>query len=126
MYKIEKIGLNTFFLKARGNFPTKAAQELKEVFLEKVEGLEYFSFIVDLSDVILISLDTLKMLLDLLKQNNEKLRKSAYIIRNNPPLGEEFMYVVNKAKNPKRKIVNSLEKAKAWMGITDIIIEKDE
>ncbi|MEJ2279545.1 MAG: hypothetical protein P8Y70_17650 [Candidatus Lokiarchaeota archaeon] len=125
MYKIENIGDNNFYLKARGNFPLKAAQRLKDDFLEKIKGLEHFSFIIDLSDIILISLESLEMLLDLLKQNNERLGKSAYVIRNNPPLGEEFKFVIDKAENPKRKIVDSLQKAKEWLEIVDIIIKKE-
>ena len=80
--------------------------------------------IVDITDAIFLKLESLTTILDLLKRNNYRLHRSAFIISNNPPLDTEFLYLLEKAKSPKRKLVSTLEKAKAWVGIDKIIVKK--
>ncbi|GAH11503.1 unnamed protein product, partial [marine sediment metagenome] len=81
--------------------------------------------IIDITEAILLRIESIDIILDLLKRNNEKLNKSAFIISKNPPLGVEFKYLLEHAESPKRKIVSNLEDAKEWIGIGDIIIKKD-
>jgi hypothetical protein len=126
MYKLEHLGDNNFYLKIIGNFPPSVAKSFRDDFLTKTKSLDSFSVIVDLSNADLLRLSSIDIILDLLKQNNKKLEKSAYIIVHNPPLSEELKYLIQEAKSPKRKIVNSLKKAKRWVGIKDLIIQKDD
>ena len=83
------------------------------------------SIILDITDAILLSINSIELILMLLKRNNEKLFRSAFIISENPPLSEEFRYIIEKAASPKRKIVSNLEEAKEWIGIQKIVIKKD-
>jgi hypothetical protein len=126
MYKLEHLGDNNFYLKIIGNFPPSVAKSFRDEFLKKTKSFDSFSVIVDLSNADLLRLSSIDIVLDLLKQNNKKLEKSAYIIVHNPPLSEELKYLIQEAKSPKRKIVNSLKKAKRWVGIKDLIIQKDD
>jgi hypothetical protein len=57
-------------------------------------------------------------------RNNERLFRSAFIIAKNPPLSEEFKYLLDHAQSPKRKIVSNLEEAKEWIGIEKIVVKK--
>jgi hypothetical protein len=82
------------------------------------------SIIVDISDVILLSINSIEIILELLKRNNEKLFRSAFIVKKNPPLNEEFKYILDRAQSPKRKIVSNIEEAKTWIGIDEIVFKK--
>jgi len=125
MYRIEKIGENQFYIKALGTFPPSIAEKFIKEFEEKLKGVRSFSVIVDGLDVILLNLKSFEIILDFLRKNNKNLNKSAYIISNNPPLNKEAQILLERAESPKRKIVNNLEDAKKWIGVKDIIIEKD-
>ena len=46
-------------------------------------------------------------------------------ISKNPPLDKEAQVLLDRADSPKRKIVDNLDDAKKWIGISEIIIEKD-
>ncbi|MHA1658907.1 MAG: hypothetical protein ACTSUT_07270, partial [Promethearchaeota archaeon] len=70
----------------------------------------------------LLKISSIEIILNLLKKNNKKLYKSAFVIRNNPPLDKEIKFILDKAASPKRIIVSDLNEAKKWLGISDIII----
>ena len=125
MFKLEKIGENTFYLKALGTFPPSVAKRFVKEFKEKTKNLESFSVIVDGLDLIILHLKSFKIVLNLLRKNNKKLIKSAYIVGENPVLTKEAQILLERAKSPKRKIVKDLEEAKDWTGIRDIIIQKE-
>ena len=125
LYRIEKIGEKHFYIKVLGTLPPSVAQKLVDELGEELENLEAFSVIVDGGDFIFLKLDSFEIILDFLKKNNERLYRSAYIISKNPPLDKEIQYILDKAESPKRKIVNNLEDAKNWIGISDIIIQRD-
>ena len=125
MFRIENIGNNCLLIKALGTFPKSVAKRFISEFEEKTKNLENFSVIVDGTDFILLRLESVEMILDLLKKNNEKLIKSAFIISKNPPLNKEAQILLERADSPKRKIVATLDEAKKWLGISDIIIQKD-
>ncbi len=82
------------------------------------------SIIVDITDAILLSIDSIDIILELLKSDNERLFISAFIIEKNPPLNEEFRYLLDHAQSPKRKIVSNLEEAKEWIGIDKVVVKK--
>lgn len=125
MYRIEKIGEKHFFIKVLGTLPPSVAHKLIDEFWEEIKNLKDFSVIVDGGDFIFLKLDSFEIILDFLKKNNETLYRAAYIISKNPPLDKEIQYILDKADSPKRKIVNNLEDAKKWIGISDIIIQRD-
>ena len=125
MYRIEKIGEKNFYIKVLGTLPPSVAQRLVNELGEELKNLRDFSVIVDGCDFIFLKLDSFEIILDFLKKNNEALYRSAYIISKNPPLGTEIQYILNKADSPKRKIVSNLEDAKKWIGISDIVIQRD-
>jgi hypothetical protein len=126
MYQIEKINETCFYIKATGTFPPPVAEKFIKDFSELTEGLhEKLSIIVDITDAILLSINSVEIILQLLKRNNERLFRSAFIISDNPPLNEEFRYLIEKAAFPKRKIVSNLKEAKDWIGIKDLIVKKD-
>ena len=125
MYKIEKINGDKFFVKIIGTFPPSIANKFSEEFLSLTQNLSSFSVIVDVVDGVFLKLDSIEIVLNLLKENNKKLLKSSFVVPYNPPLKEEIKYVLEKADSPKRKIVHTLDKAKEWIGIKDIIIKKD-
>ncbi|TFF95232.1 MAG: hypothetical protein EU547_07745 [Promethearchaeota archaeon] len=125
MYKIEKINGNKFFVKLIGTFPPSIANKFSKEFLELTKNLDSFSVIVDVVDGVFLKLDSIEIVLDLLSETNKKLIKSSFLVPFNPPLKEEIKYVLEKADSPKRKIVYSLDEAKEWIGISDIIIRKD-
>ena len=126
MYQIEKINDTCFYIKATGTFPPPVAER----FIKEFEGLtkeihDNLSIIVDVTDAILLSIDSIEIILEFLKRNNEKLFRSAFVIAKNPPLGVEFKYLLEHAESSKRKIVSNLEDAKEWIGIGDVIFKKD-
>ncbi|MFX0022064.1 MAG: hypothetical protein ACFE9S_07035 [Candidatus Hermodarchaeota archaeon] len=125
MYRLEKIGEHHFYLKVIGTFPPSVANRFITEFEEKVKDLKSFSVIVDGLDFILIKLKSFEIVLDFLKRNNQRLVRSAYIIGKNPVLNKEAQILLDKADSPKRKIVESYDDAKEWIGISEIIIEKD-
>lgn len=125
MYKLEKIGENSFYMRAIGHFPPSEAERFIEEFEERTGSLTEFSVIVDITDASHLDGRSITMILDLLKKNNPKLLKSAYIISNNPPLDIEINYLIDKAESPKRKIVHTLDDAKDWISINEIDIKKD-
>ncbi len=125
MYRIEKIGENQFYIKALGTFPPSVANKFLKDFEEKLKDVRLFSVIVDGLDVILLNLKSFEIILEFLRKNNEKLIRSAYIISKNPPLKKECQILLDRAESPKRKIVKNLEAAKEWIGVKEIIIEKD-
>ena len=126
MYQIEKLNKTSFYIKATGTFPPPVAERFIKEFGELTKNVhEKMSVIVDISDAILLNIDSIEIILDLLRRNNERLFRSAFIISKNPPLDEEFQYLINRAKSPKRKIVSNLEEAKEWVGIEKVIFKKD-
>jgi len=126
MYQIEKIDDNSFYIKAIGTFPLPVAErfviELEDLTQDVHENL---NVIIDITEAILLRIESIDIILDLLKRNNEKLNKSAFIISKNPPLGVEFKYLTEHAESPKRKIVSNLEDAKEWIGIEKIDFRKE-
>ena len=125
MYRIEKIGENKFYIKALGLFPPVVAKRFIKEFRKKTKKLEEFSVIVDGLDVIFLNLESFKILLDFLKENNEKLDRSSWIISKNPTLDKEIEILIERADSPKRKIVQTLEEAKKWIGVSEITIIRD-
>ena len=125
MYRIEKIGEKHFYIKVLGTLPPSVAQKLINEIGEEIKNLRDYSVIVDGLDFIFLKLDSFEIILDFLKKNNEALYRSAYIISKNPPLDVEIQYILDKADSPKRKIVNNLEDAKKWIGLSDIVIQRD-
>jgi len=86
------------------------------------EGLRV---IVDITDAILLHINSIEIVLNLLQKDNDKLHRSAFIISGNPPLNEEFKYFLDKADNPKRKVVSNLDEAKEWIGVSKFVIRRD-
>ena len=126
MYQIEKLNDTSFYIKATGTFPPPVAERFKKEFEELTKDINNnLSIILDITDAILLSINSIELILMLLKRNYEKLFRSAFIISENPPLSEEFRYIIEKAASPKRKIVSNLEEAKEWIGIQKIVIKKD-
>lgn len=125
MYKIEKIGENTFYIKALGTIPPSVAKKLVKDFKKKTEDLENISSIVDGLDLIILNLKSFKIILNFLIKLNPKLVKSAYVIGKSPVLNKEAEILLERAKSPKRKIVKTLEEAKNWIGIDKIIFQRD-
>ena len=125
MYRIEKIGENQFYLKVLGTFPPSVAKRFIKEFNKKTKKSNFFSVIVDGVDFILLNLESFAIILDFLKKNNERLHRSAWIISRNPPLDTEIQILLDRAKSPKRKIVQNLDDAKEWIGVSEIIIESD-
>ena len=125
MYQVEKIGDTCFLIKATGTFPPPVAERFVKEFKELTKDVnENLSIIVDITDAILLSIDSIDIILDLLKRNNERLFRSAFIIKKNPPLTEEIKYLLDRAKSPKRKIVSNIEEAKEWIGIDKVVVKK--
>lgn len=126
MYQIEKLSDTCFFIKAIGTFPLPVAQKFVQDFEEKTKSIRSnLCVIVDISEAIFLKLESLNTILDLLKRDNDRLYRTAFIISNNPPLDTEFSFLLDKAKSSKRKIVSNLEEAKSWIGLSRIIIKKD-
>ncbi|MFX0076217.1 MAG: hypothetical protein ACFE96_12295 [Candidatus Hermodarchaeota archaeon] len=126
MYQIEKINETSFYIKATGTFPPPVAERFRKEFGELTKDVnDNLSIIVDITDAILLNVNSIELILMLLKKNNEKLFRSAFVVSENPPLSKEIKYLIEKAASPKRKIVSNLDEAKEWIGINDIIIKKD-
>ena len=127
MYQIEKLQENKFYIKATGTFPPPVAEQfVKEFNALTKNARDNLSIIIDITDAILLKFDSIEIILDLLKRNNNRLYRSAFIIAQNPPLSKEIEYILEKADSPKRKIVSSLEEAKKWIGVEEVIIKKKE
>jgi len=127
MYQIEKLQENKFYIKATGTFPPPVAERfVKEFNALTKNARDDLSIIIDITDAILLKFDSIEIILDLLKRNNNRLYRSAFIIAQNPPLSKEIEYILEKADSPKRKIVSSLEEAKKWIGLEEVIIKKKE
>ncbi len=125
MYQIEKINDTCFYIKATGTFPPPVAERFITEFEELTKNIhDKLSIIVDVTDAILLSVNSVEIILELLKKNNKKLFRSAFIIAKNPPLSEEFKYILDRAKSPKRKIVSNLEEAKEWIGIEKVVFKQ--
>ncbi len=105
--------------------PPSVAERFISEFNEKTKNLSNFSVIVDGLDFILLNLKSFEIILDFLKKNNDRLVRSAYIVADNPVLDKEAQILFERAESLKRKIVVSLEEAKEWIGIEDIIIKRD-
>jgi hypothetical protein len=126
MYQIEKIDDNSFYIKAIGTFPPPVAENFVKEFNELTKNIDSnLKVIVDITDAIFLKIESIKIILDLLKRDNEKLFRSAFIISENPPIDEEFKYLIEKAQSDKRKIVSNLTEAKEWIGIEELVIKKD-
>jgi len=125
MYKIEKIGENIFYIKILGTMPPSVAKKFIKDFKARTKDLESFSSIVDGLDLIILNIKSFKIMLKLLKKNNKKLIKSAYVIGESPVLNKEAEILLERAKSSKRKIVENLDEAKKWIGIEDIVFQKD-
>ena len=123
MFRIEIIGENCLYIKTLGTFPKSVAERFVKEFEEKTKDYEKLCAIVDNLDAILLDLRSFNIILDLLKKNNQKLGKAAYVISaSNLPLDKEFQILLERAESPNRKIVHNLDEAKKWVGIEDIII----
>ena len=125
MFRIEKIGENCLYIKAIGTLPPPEAEKFVKHFKDMTENLDDFCVIIDILDFTLLNLTSFEKILDLLKADNEKLIKSAFVIDKNPPLESEFSILLQRAENPKRKIVLNLDEAKEWVGIPNIVIQRD-
>ncbi len=125
MYKIEKIGENFFYIKVLGTMPPSVAKKFVKDFKAITKDLESFSSIIDGMDLIILNIKSFKIMLKLLKKNNKKLIKSAYVIGESPVLNREAEILLERAKSSKRKIVENLDEAKKWIGIEDIVFQKD-
>ena len=125
MFRIEKIGENKFYIKALGTMPPSVAERFISEFNDKMKNLSSFSVIVDGLDFILLNLKSFEIILDFLKKNNERLIRSAYVVGDNPVLDKEAQILLERAESPKRKVVTSLDEAKEWIGIEDIIVKRD-
>ena len=123
MYRIEKIGENVLYIKVLGTFPPSIAHEFVKDFSAAIHKMDNFSVIVDGLDLLFMKTESLNIVIDLLKKDNKKLIKAAYVIDNNPPLAAETEYGLEMADSDKRKIVKSLDEAKEWVGISDIVIQ---
>jgi len=124
MYQIEKLNDSSFYIKATGTFPPPVAERFIKEFGELTKDIRSnLSIIVDITDAILLSVNSIEIILELLKKNNEKLFRSAFIIAKNPPLSKEFKYLLDEAKSSKRKIVSNIEEAKEWIGIDNILFK---
>ncbi len=121
MFKIEKIGENIFYIKALGTFPKSVAKRFVKEFKEKTKDLTKISVIFDGLDFILLAMKSFNIILKLLKENNKKLIKSAYVCKS-PVLVKEFEILLERANSPNRIVVDNLDDAKKWIGIEDIII----
>ncbi|MHA1669966.1 MAG: hypothetical protein ACTSV5_05235 [Promethearchaeota archaeon] len=127
MYQIEKLQENKFYIKATGTFPPPIAEQFVREFNDLTKNAnDDLGVIIDITDAILLKFDSIEIILDLLKRNNNKLYRSAFVIAHNPPLSKEFRYILEKADSPKRKIVSSLDEAKKWIGVKEIHIKKEE
>ena len=125
MYQFEKINDTCFYIKATGTFPPPVAERFIKDFKALTKDInENLSIIVDITDAILLSIDSIEIILELLKKNNERLFRSAFIIDKNPPLKKEIKYLLAQAESPKRKIVSTIEEAKEWIGIDEIVVKK--
>jgi len=125
MYQFEKINDTCFYIKATGTFPPPVAERfIKDFKALTIDINENLSIIVDITDAILLSIDSIEIILELLKKNNEKLFRSAFIIEKNPPLNEEIKFLLDQAQSPKRKIVSNIEEAKEWIGIDEVVVKK--
>ncbi len=125
MYQLQKMGENCFYIKAIGKFPPIEAERFVNDFKERTKNLKKFCVLVDISDAGILDGNSITTILDLLKENNKRLEKSAFVIINNPPLDVEIKYLLEKVISPKRKIVTTLDEAKEWLEISDIEIKKD-
>ena len=125
MYRIEKIGENRLYIKVLGTFPPSVAKRFIKEFNKNTKKSKLFSVIIDGVDFILLNLESFEIILDFLKKNNERLNRSAWIVSKNPPLDKEIQILLDRAKSPKRKIVQNLDDAKEWIGVKEIIIESD-
>jgi len=125
MFQFEKINDNCFYIKVTGTFPPPVVERFIKEFKALTKDIrENLSIIVDIADAILLSINSIEIILELLKRNNERLFRSAFIIDKNPPLKEEIKYLIDHAQSPKRKIVSNLEEAKEWIGIEKIVFKK--
>jgi len=125
MFQFEKINDTCFYIKATGTFPPSVARRFVREFKDLTKGInENLSIIVDITDAILLSIHSIELILELLKKNNKRIFRSAFIIEKNPALNEEIKYLLDHAKSPKRKIVSNLEEAKHWIGIDKIVFKR--
>lgn len=126
MFRIEIIGENCLYIKTLGTFPKSVAKRFVKEFEEKTKNYEKFCTIIDNLDAILLDVRSFNIILELLKKNNKKLGKAAYVISaQNLPLDKEIELLLEKADSPNRRIVHNLDEAKKWVGIEDIIIGKE-
>jgi len=125
MFRIEKIGEFHFYIKVLGTFPPSVAERFITEFTKSTKGLNNFSVIVDGLDLIILNLKSFEIILDFLKKNNERLVRSSYIVAGNPVLDKEAQILLDRADSPKRKIVNTLEEARKWIGLSKIVIQRD-
>lgn len=125
MYKIEKLDSNCFYVKFTGSLPKIAAEKFISDFEANIEDLEEFCVIVDLLDAGFLNVESIEIILNLLKRNNEKLHRSAFVMSENPPLDAEIKFLIEKAESPKRATVMTLEDAKQWTGVKKIVIKKE-
>ena len=108
-----------------GTFPPSVANKFIDEFEEKTKRLKNISVIVDGLDFIMLNLQSFEIVLNFLKKNNDRLVRSAYVVAQNPVLDKEAQILLDRADSPKRKIVDNLDDAKKWIGISKIVIEKD-
>ncbi len=126
MYKIECLSDNNLYIKVLGKFPKSVAGSFIEEFERKTSELEQFSVIVDCSDLIFLKLESFQIILDLLVKDNDKLDKSAFVISENQLLKEEARILLEKVESGKRKIVSTIDGAKEWIGLKEIVFHKTD
>ena len=96
MYQFEKINDSCFYIKLTGTLPPPVAERFIKEFKALTKDInENLSIIVDITDAILLSIGSIDIILDFLKRNNDRLFRSAFIIEKNPPLNEEFQYLLD-------------------------------
>jgi hypothetical protein len=124
MFQIEKLSDNCFYVKAIGTFPQPVAEDFVKKFDDATKDVkENLNVIVDITDAIFLKFESFDIILDLFKRDNKRLNRSAFVISDNPPLDVEFAHLIKKAESDKRKIVSTLEEAKKWVGIENLVVD---
>ncbi|GAG84638.1 unnamed protein product [marine sediment metagenome] len=69
MFQIEKINDTCFYIKATGTFPPPVAERFIKEFEELTKDIhDTLSIIVDIADAILLSINSIEIILELLKE----------------------------------------------------------
>ena len=85
MFQFEKINDNCFYIKVTGTFPPPVVERFIKEFKALTKDIrENLSIIVDIADAILLSINSIEIILELLKRNNERLFRFNFL--NTDPL----------------------------------------